>query len=285
MSRLMRLYYFGVFGAMGGLIGWQISNMIGLSFSSSVYTSDLVAGGLIGVSVGALIGVAEGLPTRNFLNIARTTLISGSLGLVGGGVGLPLAERLFLLLGGEPWARALGWGIFGLLIGFAAGVTSGAQMWKGALGGLLGGLMGGALLEAAWLLLSDQSLGKAVGLIFLGAAVGIFIALIVYMLSNAWITVTKGKLKGTDFILDKFMKLDGPAVYIGSSALKADIVFPDPDIAPQHALLSGVGTHFTLKDISLSGTFINKSRIEQVELRDRHRIQMGNTEFVYHERR
>jgi hypothetical protein len=95
-------------------------------------------------------------------------------------------------------------------------------MWKGALGGLLGGLMGGGLLEAAWLLLDDPLLGKAIGLILLGAAVGVFIALIVYMLSNAWFTVTSGKLKGTDFILDKFIKLDGPAVFIGSSALKAD---------------------------------------------------------------
>ncbi|MBE9524230.1 MAG: FHA domain-containing protein [Chloroflexi bacterium] len=285
MSRLMRLYYYGVFGAIGGLIGWQISNTIGLSFSSNVYLSDLVVGALIGVSVGALIGFAEGLPTRNFLNIARTSLITGSLGLVGGAFGLPLAEWSFQILGGDPWARALGWGIFGLLIGVAAGVTSGAQMWKGALGGLLGGILGGGLLEGAWQLLADPLLGKAIGLILLGASVGIFIALIVYMLSKAWFTVTNGKLKGTDIILDKFIKLDGPAVFIGSSALKADIVLPDPDISPQHALLIGAGTHFTLKDISLSGTFINKDRVEQVDLRDRQSIQMGNTEFVYHERR
>ncbi len=285
MSRLMRLYYYAVFGAIGGLMGWQISNMLGLSFTSSVYFSELIVGALIGLSVGAFIGLAEGLPTRNFIHTARTSLITGLLGLVGGALGLPLAEGLFQLLGGEPWARALGWGIFGLLIGVAAGVTSGAQMWKGALGGLLGGLTGGGLLEAAWLLLADPILGKAIGLILLGAAVGVFIALIVYMLSKAWFTVTSGKLKGTDFILDKFIKLDGPAVFIGSSALKADIVLPDPDIAPQHALLVGAGTHFVLKDISLSGTFINNDRIEQADLRNRQNIQMGNTEFVYHERR
>jgi len=56
MSRSMRLYYYGVLGAMGGLIGWQASNMVGLSFWSSLYLSEIVVGGLIGFSIGALIG-------------------------------------------------------------------------------------------------------------------------------------------------------------------------------------------------------------------------------------
>jgi hypothetical protein len=32
---MMRLYYYAVLGAMGGLIGWQASNAIGLSFWSN----------------------------------------------------------------------------------------------------------------------------------------------------------------------------------------------------------------------------------------------------------
>ena len=83
---------------------------------------------------------------------------------------------------------------------------------------------------------------------------GTFISLIVVLLSRAWLEVRTGKLKGTEFILDKFMHARGPAIAIGSSALKSEIVLPDPDIAPQHALLTGDGTHFTIKDMSLSGT-------------------------------
>jgi len=285
MSRLMRLYYYGAFGAIGGLIGWQISNLLGLSFSRNIYISELVVGALIGLSVGLLIGIAEGLLTRNLIQALRASLVSGLLGLVGGAVGLPLAEAFFQFLGGESWARALGWGLFGLLIGVAAGITSGTQMWKGALGGLLGGVLGGWLLEVARGQLADPLLGKAIGLILLGGSVGVFIALIVFLLSRAWFTVTSGKLKGTEFILDKFIKSDGPSAFIGSDALKADIVFPDPDIAPQHGLLKGADTHFNIKDISLNGTFINKRRIEQTTLRNNHSIRMGNTEFVYYERR
>jgi len=285
MSRVMRLYYYGVLGAIGGLIGWQASNAVGLSFTPNVYLSEFVVGALIGLCVGLLVGFAEGIPTRNIFQIIRVTFISGFLGAIGGSIGLPLAEGFFQLLGGEPWARIVGWGTFGLLIGLASGITGGAQVWKGALGGLLGGFSGGSLLELVRGRFSDPLLGKAIGLILLGGAIGVFIALIVYMLSKAWFTVTEGKLKGTDLILDKFIKPEGPPVYIGSNALKADIVFPDPDIAPQHAMLKGEGSHFNLKDMSLDGTFINKSKINSVRLRNKQTIKMGHTEFVYHERR
>jgi len=72
---------------------------------------------------------------------------------------------------------------------------------------------------------------------------------------------------------------------IGSSALKAEIVLPDPDIEPQHAILLGEGTHFSIKDISLSGTKVNNRKIEVVHLKNGARIQMGNTALSYHEKR
>lgn len=285
MNRSMRLYYYGVLGAIGGVIGWQASNLIGLSFTGSVYMSEIVVGALIGFFVGLMIGLAEGLFTRNMRLAARGALFSGLLGLAGGAVGLPLAEALFQLLGGQAWARAIGWGLFGLLIGLVAGATSGSQIWKGALGGLLGGLLGSLMLDAARASLRDPLLGKAAGLLLLGASVGTFIALIVFLLSKAWLEVTSGKLKGAEFILDKFLHNESPSAFIGSDALKADIVLPDPDIAPQHALLKGAGTHFSLKDMSLSGTFINDRRIEQTTLKNRQIIQVGNTQLVYHEKR
>jgi len=272
-------------GAIGGVIGWQVSNLLGLSFTRSIYLSEIGVGALIGLCIGVLIGLGEGALTRNPVQTLRASLISGLLGLVGGGIGLPIAEGLFQLIGGEVLGRSLGWGIFGLLIGIAAGITGGSQMWKGALGGLLGGILGGTLLETARRWLQDTLFGKAAGLLLLGACVGVFIALIVYLLSRAWLEVKSGKLKGTEFILDKFMRKEGPSAFIGSDALKSDIVLPDPDIAPQHALLKGADTHFNLKDLSLNGTFVNNQRIEKTILKNHQTIRMGNTEFVYHEKR
>ncbi len=285
MNRSMRLYYYGVLGAIGGVIGWQASNLLGLSFTGSVYLSEIVVGAIIGLCIGLMIGLAEGLLTRNLILAGRGALFSGLLGLAGGAIGLPLAEGLFQLLGGQAWARAVGWGIFGLLIGLAASATSGSQIWKGALGGVLGGMLGSLLLDAARSWLQDPLLGKAAGLLLLGASVGTFIALIVFLLSRAWLEVASGKLKGTEFILDKFLRQEGPSAFIGSDALKSDIVLPDPDVAPQHAMLKGAGTHFNLKDMSLKGTFINNQQIEQAILKNRQTIRVGNTQLVYHEKR
>jgi len=285
MNRLMRLYYYGVLGAIGGLVGWQISNLLGLSFTKSIYAAEVILGALIGLSIGVLIGVAEGVLRHSVVHALKAGVLSGGLGLVGGAIGLPLAEGLFQLLGGGEPGRLIGWGFFGLLTGLAAGFTAGTQIWKGALGGLLGGLLGGTLLTLSRQWLSDPLLGKAAGLILLGASVGTFIALIAYILSRAWIEVKSGKLKGTEFILDKFLQSNGPSAFIGSDALKAEIVLPDPDVSPQHAMLKGFGTHFTVKDMSLSGTFVNSKRIELTRLVNNQVIRLGNTELVYHEKR
>jgi hypothetical protein len=229
--------------------------------------------------------LSEGLFSRNPLQILKSGSFSGGLGLVGGAIGLPLAEGFFQLLGAEPWSRAIGWALFGVLIGGAFGVTSGNQAWKPALGGGIGGLLGGSILESIRVLFQDPLIGKAIGLTSLGAAIGIFIALIVLLLSRAWLEVISGKMKGSEFILDKFIKKSGPSAFLGSSPLKSDIVLPDPDIAPQHALLKGEDSHFTLKDLSLTGTFINNQKIEQTQLRVNQVIKIGNTELVYRERK
>jgi Inner membrane component of T3SS, cytoplasmic domain len=285
MNRRMRTYYYAVFGAIGGLVGWQISNLLGLSFIANIYLSEAIVGALVGLSIGLLIGIVEGVLTRNLVQAGKSGLFSGLLGLAAGAIGLPLSEWLFQTVGAGILGRALGWSVFGLMIGIAEGVSGRSQVWKGLLGGLLGGAVGGYLLEASYSLIKNSLVGKAIGLMLLGASVGAFISLIVVLLASAWLEVTSGKLKGTEFILDKFMRAKGPAIAIGSSALKSEIVLPDPDIAPQHAMLTGDGSHFTLKDMSLSGSFINKKRIERAQLTNNSTIRMGNTEMVYHEKR
>lgn len=285
MNRHMRTYYYALLGAIGGLVAWQVSDLLGLSFVSNLYLSEALVGALIGLSVGLFIGLTEGALTRNPVQALKAGLFSGLLGLGAGAVGLPLSEFLFQSVGAGIVGRALGWGVFGLLIGLAEGMVGRTQAWKGMLGGFIGGALGGVLLESVHNWLQDPLTGKAAGLVLLGASVGAFISLIAVLLSRAWLEVKSGKLKGTEFMLDKFMTKGFPSVAIGSSPLKAEIVLPDPDIAPQHAMLTGDGMSFNLKDMSMSGTFINNRKVERVQLADGQRIRMGNTEMVYHERR
>ena len=285
MNRRMRTYYYALLGAIGGLIGWQVSDLLGLSIVSNLYLSEAIVGALVGLSVGLFIGLTEGALTRNPVQAVRSGLFSGLLGLAAGAIGLPLSEYLFQFVGAGIIGRALGWGIFGMLIGLAEGIVGRTQAWKGMLGGLIGGALGGTLLEYVHNWLQDPLAGKAAGLVLLGASVGAFISLIAVLLSRAWLEVKSGKLKGTEFMLDKFMSKGFPSIAIGSSPLKSEIVLPDPDISPQHAMLTGDGNYFSLKDMSLSGTFINNRKIERVQLTNGQRIRMGNTDLVYHERR
>jgi hypothetical protein len=285
MSRRLRAYYYAVLGAIGGLVGWQLSNLLGLSFSRNIYLSDVVVGALLGACIGVPLGAAEGLVTLSPLRALRAGSLAGLVGLMAGAIGLPLGEAAFQIVGAGGVGRAIGWSLFGLFLGLAESTSGGTQRWKGVLGGALGGGIGGALLESLKFWGEDLSSGKVTGLMLLGAFIGAMIAMIVVLLSRAWLEVSSGKLKGTTFILDKFLSKSGPSAIVGSNPLKSEIALPDPDIDPQHAILIGAGSHFILKDISMGGTFINGRKVEQAQLVDGHSLRMGNTGLVYRERR
>lgn len=286
MSLQMRAYYYAILGAIGALFGWRITDTMGFIGGTNVYVSDMLLGGVIGLCLGLLIGGAEGLLAQSWYRALRAGGLAGVIGLVAGAIGLPIGELIFQITGGELIGRALGWALFGLLIGVSEGYTSGTQMWKGAAGGVIGGLVGGIILAITQSVFGVTAFGKMLGLIVLGASVGVFIALIVVILSRAWIEVKSGKLKGTDFILDKFMPEHGPAAIIGSNDFKADIALPDPDMAPQHARLKGAGSHFVIEDMSIGkGTFVDGRKVELAKLTNNTTIRLGNTELVYHERR
>src|SRR3990172_10335204 len=95
MSRYSRLYYYTLLGAIGGLIGWQISNVLGLSFTDNLYLSEVVVGGLIGFCIGALIGLSEGFAARSPLFALRSGVLSGLFGMLGGAIGFALGGFRF----------------------------------------------------------------------------------------------------------------------------------------------------------------------------------------------
>ena len=109
MSRRMRTYFYAVLGAIGGLIGWQVSDTLGLSFSSNLYFSEAV--------VGALVGLVHWFVHRHHRRLDDAQCCPGcEIGAdqrparTGGGRHRPAAERVFLSnhrrrrLLGVPWA-------------------------------------------------------------------------------------------------------------------------------------------------------------------------------------
>src|SRR5512140_3043852 len=116
MNRRMRTYYYAILGAIGGLIGWKVSDTLGLSFVSSLYLSEAIVGALIGFSIGFFIGVTEGALTLNLVQLIKAGAFGGVLGALAGAIGLPLSEFLFQSVGAGLAGRILGWAVFGLLI-------------------------------------------------------------------------------------------------------------------------------------------------------------------------
>ncbi|MBI3739246.1 MAG: hypothetical protein HY258_09395, partial [Chloroflexi bacterium] len=171
MSRRMRTYFYAVLGALGGLFAWQISNLLGLSFTGAFYINVLIVGALVGVLIGLFIGITEGALTRNPVQAVKAGVVGGLVGAVGG-LGLVLGEFLFQKVGAGILGRALGWGVFGAMIGLAEGFVGRSEIWKPTLGGFIGGAFGGALLELARIQLNLVT-GKAVGMVVLGAAIGL----------------------------------------------------------------------------------------------------------------
>ena len=102
----MRTYYYGVLGAIGGFVGWQISNLTGCP-SPGMYTSgDIVVGALIGLCIGLLIGVTRRAPHAEPAAALKAGGVAALLGLVAGAIGLPLGEALFQLCGAGLIGRA-----------------------------------------------------------------------------------------------------------------------------------------------------------------------------------
>ena len=161
MNRRMRTYYYAVLGGFGGLLAWQASDMLGLSFTGAFYLNVLLVGALVGLLIGLFIGITEGVLTRNPVLAIKAGLVGGLVGAAGG-LGLVLGEFLFQKVGAGVFGRAIGWGAFGAMIGLAEGLVGRSEIWKPTLGGFIGGAVGGALLELARIRL-DLVTGKAVG--------------------------------------------------------------------------------------------------------------------------
>jgi hypothetical protein len=160
-----RIAHNAIFGAIGGLAGWAVISLL-LRFETTSTPLLLLKDALMGALVGLCIGLAIGAADQTADGWARRKLprigLSGLIGLGAGLVGLVIGEVIFLWAGGGVWPRAVGWAIFGLLLGIGQWPVTGLQN-KGVyagLGGLLGGLIGGATYERLSLTLLGLGAGR-----------------------------------------------------------------------------------------------------------------------------
>ena len=288
----LRIYYNAVIGAMGGLMGWALITLL-LRFDTNttamLFAKDALLGALVGLAIGAAVGSAEQLG-GSLQKVRQAGMTSGLIGLGAGLIGLVIGEIIFLAAGGGVWPRALGWALFGALLGGGQGRVTGqpAKSIYGAWGGALGGLIGGATYERLSLILLDSGAGRdialtvggAIGLMVLGACIGVFIGLVEDILRNVWIRFVYGPLEGQTRTIDPRR----PTTL--GKADKCDIVLGrDPDVALVHAEIRSQDQDFVI--VAQDGPVLVRRSGKEVRLQHHllqhdDMIQLGRTRFVFH---
>lgn len=283
MSRKLNIYYYTVCGALGGLLAWFLIGLLGLDTFNNVYARAIWQGGVIGLLVGASIGVVEGVLSQARRKTIQGLIGGATLGLIGGLVGLPIGEAAFEVFGGGWIGRSLGWALLGVLIGISQGLVMRSRRLVnyGVIGGALGGIIGGALFET----LTSQSLettalSRALGLIVLGAAIGMLISLVEEALAVARIRILTGRLEGREFNITKAITM------IGRDD-RSDIGLPgDPTIANRAAELRQEHGGFVLRPLNPGAqVLVNDALVLGPQpLQNTDRVQIGNTRFVFRQK-
>lgn len=290
MSKFLKIYYYALFGAFGGLLSWFISAELELFWDFGRWRI-LMIGALLGFWIGGFTAVADPLLSRSFLRAGRNFFLGALIGSLGGSLGLFFGEFYFQQMGGGTLIRVIGYGILGLFLGISQSKVGDSPLAKGITGGTLGGILGGLFLEYTLSQGSDY-VAQATALSFtvLGGCLGAFMVLVATMLMGAWLEVTNGKMQGKIYDLTKFVysfKQKYSEAIIGSDELKSDIyLLGDPQIDAHHASISRKTEHHVLKDLgSKRGTFVRGSPIQEHVLKDGDIIQVGNTTVLYREKR
>lgn len=289
MSRLFRIYFNALFGALGGLLGWMLFGEF-VSRDWDWQGQALVGGGLIGAMIGYLVVSVDGILDRALVRFCRYAAYGVILGSLGGMVGFWIGDWVNYVLVGlfqsPAWrvpfsviGRGLGWMVFGLAVGASGGIAarSMGKFWYGTVGGSLGGLIGGAtfgcLMEVLQKDTSSYTHGQATGLVVLGACIGGLIALVEEVFKPASLKVMRGWQEGREYSLVK------AASVIGRDERADILLLRDMKVEKHHAVVHRRGGRFLFvnNQSPAEQTLVNEEPVSQsVELHDGDRIQLGN---------
>lgn len=293
-----------LFGAIGAALGWLLvepcpwmttDTAQGAPARNVDMNALATLGAVLGMSIGAGLGFAQGSSSASVGERNRTILYTILLGAMGGLVGVYFGQTVFGYLtnlsprgaDGQPVffvmlvARTLGWGLWG--VGTGVGIGAGFGLASGsfrrftlsAIGGALGGLLGGFLFEVLGALATTPEILRLWGFATMGIFIGLFGALAQEIFKQAWVRVLIGRNEGRVVILDK------PIVTIGKSE-RADIpLFGDPLIIPEHAVIRSASGVYTVLAASGAVMHVNGRAVTQADLVDGDVIRLGTRELLF----
>lgn len=294
MPLLVRIYFNAVFGALGGLLGWMLFG----TFAQLATYGDLRAllgGAIIGGMIGYFVVSVEALRDQALARFARLATYGALLGAAGGAVGMLLGDRLNTwlqeLLGASllvtMLARGIGWMLLGVAIGMSEGIAARSlgKFSYGTVGGAIGGFVGGGLFELFYAMqresLSTTYLWNALGLVILGACIGLLSALVQAVFQPGCVRVLRGWQEGREYPLVK------PAVLLGRDEHADIALFRDMKVEKRHAYIKRVGDRYVLinNNAPPDQTLVNERPVAQsLELQEGDRIQLGNIVLRFHAR-
>lgn len=247
----------------------------------------------VGLAIGAIMGLGEGIYYGSSSNAAKYAGIGAGLGLVLGFVSGFIAQIIYSALLSDTSeytseiylavVRALGWGILGAGIGLSIGLIKPEKMRiiNCSLGGLAGGFIGGFIFNflANSLSTGETDTGmipRLVGIIIMGALIGLGIGLLEQFAKSAWLKVIRGEFEGKEYLV-----FEGKTT-IGNSGKNTIVLFKDKLVAPNHCEIIQEGNKYILVDKgSPIGTLVNGMRITRHILKQGDAIAIGNSVLVF----
>jgi hypothetical protein len=280
-ANLRQAYDLAVTGALGAIFGLYL--YVECVQAESVYVRDLLAGLLIGGSLGLFLNAYGPMRDGAWLKLSRAVTLGVPAAAVGGAIGLVAGEVVIGIIRGGLLGRALSWAVLGLGIGLGQGIAdrSRDRLVYGLIGGGLGGFLGGFLFEWLRVALGDRhDLGQAVGIVTLGAGLGLCLALVEQALRRAWVQVLNGRQEGRIYLLSH------PRCRMGLDERAEVGLFGDASVARRHAEIESTAGGYLLHDLAAGGTTrVNGEAVAKTRnLRDGDRIELGRTQLVFRQR-
>jgi hypothetical protein len=286
LSRLFRgnvrqAYDLAITGALGALFGLYL--YVELVQAQSVYVRDGLAGLLIGGSLGVCLNAYGPLRDGAWNKLARAVAWGAPAAAVGGAIGLVAGELVIGLFQGGLLGRALSWAVLGLGIGLGQGVAdrSRDRFVYGLLGGGIGGFIGGFLFEWLRVALGNRfEISQAVGIVILGAGLGLCLALVEQALRRAWVQVASGRQEGRIYLLAH------KKCRLGLDERAEIGIFGDPSVARRHAEIEVTGAGYILHQLAQGATTrVNGQAVtDRRALQDGDRIEIGRTQMIFRHR-
>jgi hypothetical protein len=274
-------YDLALAGAAGAVFGLYL--YVETVDARSVYVRDVLAGLAIGGTIGFFLNASGPFRDGAWLKLCRAATWGALAGAAGGAVGLVTGELVIGWFRGGLIGRSLSWAVLGLGIGISQGLAdrSRARLAYGLIGGGLGGAVGGYLFEALRLGLGNRyDLSQGLGIVILGAGLGVFLALVEQVLRRAWVVVLSGRQEGRSYLLAR------PRSALGLNE-RADVgLFGDPLVMRHHAEIERTPRGYVLRALDpRARTRVNGAAVggEQA-LKDGDRIELGQTMLVFRQR-